>query len=252
MLEYAIKTSEVNLDEGIESIVADATLVANTSVHEAIGDTPASALFGKDLNLPGFEMVSQLSGQVTEQQRRMQQRDNRIRRTALWQLHNTRIICERSDRGVRVGDIISYELTNYDKTKTGHVSGERKHTSQWSLPYRVLEVSSGVVQGVPIWSPSSVIRQIPHTKIRVLGSYDTFFFQERLSSLVTGSLDGGVNIPVHNRRRRVVEQDLKQNKGATEEGKDCLSRFEVESRLSCDKKRRRQSNLSTALGGTDP
>eukprot|EP00923_Selenidium_pygospionis_P022853 GHVN01039640.1.p1 GENE.GHVN01039640.1~~GHVN01039640.1.p1 ORF type:complete len:113 (-),score=9.18 GHVN01039640.1:246-584(-) len=104
-------------------MVTDAVKVHNANPHITTGETPFALLFGQDMILPGWQ---ELTSVIKEEERTFKMTNRRMRDLILAQ--------------AKRGDIVSYQLADYERKQNPHISVERKYCLKWSLPHRVTEV----------------------------------------------------------------------------------------------------------------
>ena len=172
ILETAIKTHTFATHFTIEDAVADATLLYNTTPNSKIGDTPASLVFGCDLHLPGLE---DFENDYHEEARLTNIRNYRGTALLLEQLKNVEesdvpLLKGKAQIDFKIGDIITYRLTKFEKTKTPHVSSENKYAPVRSFPHRVEKVTSKTLTVKSLWTRAKS-RTVPKEQCKLISTF---------------------------------------------------------------------------------
>eukprot|EP00923_Selenidium_pygospionis_P022852 GHVN01039639.1.p1 GENE.GHVN01039639.1~~GHVN01039639.1.p1 ORF type:complete len:186 (-),score=7.12 GHVN01039639.1:110-667(-) len=133
-------------------MVTDAVKVHNANPHITTGETPFALLFGQDMILPGWQ---ELTSVIKEEERTFKMTNRRMRDLILAQ--------------AKRGDIVSYQLADYERKQNPHISVERKYCLKWSLPHRVTEVKDKTLIITPLWNKGKH-GQVPLTQVKKLAS----------------------------------------------------------------------------------
>ena len=166
ILLHAISSQPVK-SSNIQQIVQHATIAYNSSPHPSLsGHTPYSAIFGKDMILPGSRT---LTPDFNEEVRTYSQRELQMRKMLTTLLANQNIGSEDTATSTIVpGDIVSFPLSPNEKLQFSHVSGCKKWAPNWSLPYRVTALKHKQATLTPLWVEGRE-RQAPVTLLKRFG-----------------------------------------------------------------------------------
>lgn len=163
LIEFAIETwipSTPSLT--FIDAVSDAVLIYNCTPLPAIGDTPASLVFGQDLTLPGLQQLSPRHG---DEVREMSLRERRLLQFVLDDI--ALIQSSSQNNPIQINDLVYYEFGENEDTKRRplHYSGCAKYRPSWSLPHRVLKVTGNKATLRPLWY-NGAVQEVPISRIR--------------------------------------------------------------------------------------
>ena len=229
ILETAFRTYPWRPDTEVEEVVTGATLLYNVTPNRSLGDSPASLTFGMDLHLPG---LTDFEPEITEEARLLQLRNYKGARLLVEQLEEIdSLSTESSARGAKVefkvGDIVTYRLSQAERSKAAHVSGERKYGTTRSFPQRVTKVGDKTLIVVPLWTAGKE-RRAPKEQCRLLTTFQPEFMREELQKLYPKLpwLEAPRNVAAKRGPRKrwrveeeVIEGPVEKKLASTEEGK---------------------------------
>jgi hypothetical protein len=183
ILETAMMTTNVKFDTKPEDVLAQATLLYNVTPNRIIGDTPASLVFGKDLLVPG---LNEITVEMTEEARLTTMRNQRGLRVLAQQLSETEE-CAKDfpmDRHqeFKVGDLIVYKLSDYNREKLIHFTTEIKWNPHNSFPQRVVKVTKNDLLVKPLWTLGKV-KSIPIVQCRLIASFIPHLLRDKMKEL---------------------------------------------------------------------
>ena len=186
ILETAIKTYPPNTNT-VETIVAESTLLYNVTPNRRIGDTPASLTFGCDLHIPGLQ---DFEPEATEESRLTLLRSFRGLRILMHQLSQIEELSPiRKDRSAmipfKVGDIVTYRLSQSERKKVIHFSEETKYTATRSFPQRVIKVMPKDIEMVPLWTRGKP-RSAPKEQCKLITTFIPELMREEAQQLYPG------------------------------------------------------------------
>lgn len=171
ILETAFKTHSWAEYDCVEDVVVDATLIYNATPNVALGDTPASVMFGCDPRIPGLGDLELESSEEVRYRKMSEFRGLSLVRKELARLES--MVKEPgvgTEAEFNVGDIVTYKLSDWHSSRTKHHSGDRKYSPVRSFPHRVTGITANDVKVVPLWTKGEEL-QVPKAQCRVLASF---------------------------------------------------------------------------------
>ncbi|CRG94399.1 retrotransposon [Plasmodium gallinaceum] len=177
-LDYIMKTLYEEKDIPFDEIVQNATLIYNNTPHGALGEIPYFAMFGMYCICPGFaELVPITTSEMriiylNDRWKNISEDVNEIKRKPIIE-----------NKNIKVGDIISYELSEYERKQMKHYSGNIQYKPYWSFPHRVTKVENGILKALPIYYRGKEV-QIPMSKIKLLRNKTREIYEKQLQNLI--------------------------------------------------------------------
>jgi len=189
-LETGIETHPGWTTMDFEDILSDCVLVYNATPNLAIGDSPASRVYGQDPLLPGLGVLQQLESEEMRQEKLKDARLWPILKDLLKDFEEDTTMEGNSEVEINEGAIVTYRLSKTESEKLQHISGERHYLPKRSLPYRVVKVLDKSLVLIPMWYKGGE-RQVPLSECKVIKSSTPNYFEsvaKRLFPLLPLSL----------------------------------------------------------------
>ena len=228
ILETALRTYPWGGRTELEQVLSDATVLYNCTPNRMIGDTPASLAFGQDLHLPGLEDFEPTS---TEEARLTQLRNFRGTKLLLEQLQLLEDFASPSTRSppasrdFKVGDIVTYRLSESERNKAKHITQENKYKAIRSFPQRVTKVTPTNLTMVPLWTRGAP-RSAPREQCKLITTFVPELMREQTQLLYPSLpwLVPGAPAPK-------VQETLSRAPQATEKDEGDTNRFRSKKRF---------------------
>ena len=164
-LHHVLKTSYLmTFNEPFGAVVSCATMIYNSTPHSQLGTTPYNLVFGQDMVIPGWTEFTPISTEPTRQITRMERLYRALGKEMLSLLNTTPTS---KTEPFRLGDVITYSLSQPESAAIPHRSGTVKWNAQWSPPQRVMKVKLGQLSVQPLWTRGR-LRDVPKTQCRLL------------------------------------------------------------------------------------
>ena len=171
ILETAIQTTPGQRIRPLEDVVSEATLLYNVTPNRILGDTPSSIVFGQDLLIPG---LADFDSGSSEEERISKMRNHRGMKLLARQLSEIEEFASQFSQPDAteyvMGDLVYYKLSNSEKEKVVHYTGEIKYSPSNSFPQRVVRVDQKNLSVRPLWT-SGPLRSVPKVQCRRIASY---------------------------------------------------------------------------------
>jgi hypothetical protein len=161
LISKCLETGQSSFEEAIDSAV----WLHNATPHVAIGESPYYAMFGFEPVFPGWQQYQTVSDSaaIARQQQEMRQRA----------LVKSRLLAQgfqAKEKQVKVGDWVVFILSDYEKkciTLFSKSPNAEAHTTNWSLPAKVVEVKDKALVCHVMGRPYDV-RQVSSSSVKVL------------------------------------------------------------------------------------
>ena len=155
IMEHMVKSYPLLSTGQFQDVVNECMLIYNATPHVKIGDTPSSLVFGCDVLLPGMQDLSPILDEEVRLRRireyRMAPLLEEVLNSALEDSEKQQSQETTESQDFIVGDIVTYRLSESERTKIGHATGAKKYSAGRSFPCRVIEVHSGALKLKHLW-----------------------------------------------------------------------------------------------------
>jgi len=184
VLETAIKTYKWDEHTHVATVIADATIIYNSTPNRELGDTPASLVFGTDIRIPGLKAYEP---EFDEQARLTQLRNYRGLRLLIDQLLTLEEIASKTLTNsntpkFKIGDIVTFSLTEQERKVMQHVTEERKYAAIRSFPHRITHVTRNNITAEPLWTYDKA-RTAPAEQCKLIATFIPHLLREEAQRL---------------------------------------------------------------------